>query len=209
MVGKQITFHHKILCKGNLIASGVIEKTLDRIIRTGSRNIRQKGTVHKSMFNFNVTQAMVPNCRILVYYVKMDKEVVGDSITFDVEDKLENQVSIDFVEKVKKPGEKTKIIIKAKPGSRVAISALDQSVLLLKDAEELTKTEAMKVLNRQDIGPILVHRYRRRRLCRRMGWRRRMPFTALDVWQTFNVRMKTLVIYLQATRSVIEILFKM
>jgi hypothetical protein len=75
------------------MASGVTEKTLDRIIRTSSRNIRTKGTVNKFRLNFNVTQAMVPSCRILVYYVKTDKEVVGDSITFDVEDKLENQVT--------------------------------------------------------------------------------------------------------------------
>lgn len=42
---------------------------------------------------FNVTQEMVPKCRILVYYVRTDKETVGDSIVFDVEDKFENQVT--------------------------------------------------------------------------------------------------------------------
>ena len=42
---------------------------------------------------FNVTQEMVPSCRILVYYIRTDKETVADSIVFDVEDKLENQVN--------------------------------------------------------------------------------------------------------------------
>jgi hypothetical protein len=45
------------------------------------------------------------------------------------------------MEKQTKPGEKTKIIMKAKPGSRVAISALDKSVLLLRNANEIKKSK--------------------------------------------------------------------
>ena len=82
---------------------------------------------------------MVPNCRILVYYVRQDKEVVGDSIVYNIEDKLENQVSVNFISEQERPGEKTKILLKAKPGSRVALAALDKSVLLLRDAQEVTK----------------------------------------------------------------------
>ena len=37
---------------------------------------------------------MVPSCRMMVYYVREDKEVVADSVDFDVEDKLENQVRV-------------------------------------------------------------------------------------------------------------------
>ena len=42
---------------------------------------------------FEVTQAMVPSCRLLVFYVRKDGETVADSMVVDVEDKLENQVS--------------------------------------------------------------------------------------------------------------------
>ena len=56
------------------------------------------------------------------------------------------QVSIDFVEEQKKPGEKTKMAITAKPGSRVAISALDKSVLLLKHSGEVSKGEVSEVM---------------------------------------------------------------
>jgi hypothetical protein len=45
------------------------------------------------------------------------------------------------MEKQTKPGDKTKIIMKAKPGSRVAISALDKSVLLLRNANEIKKSK--------------------------------------------------------------------
>ena len=54
---------------------------------------------------------------------------------------LDSQVSVDFSEKQKRPGEKTKIVMKAKPGSHVAISALDKSVLLLKNADDLKKSK--------------------------------------------------------------------
>lgn len=51
------------------------------------------------------------------------------------------QVSVEFVDLEKRPGEKTKIVMKAKPGSRVAISALDKGVLLLKNANEIKKSD--------------------------------------------------------------------
>ena len=37
---------------------------------------------------------MVPSCRVMVYYVRKDKEVVADSVSVDVEDRLENQVRL-------------------------------------------------------------------------------------------------------------------
>jgi hypothetical protein len=50
-------------------------------------------TVKEFEIMFNITQEMVPSCRILVYYVRPDKETVGDSMVYDIEDKLENQVN--------------------------------------------------------------------------------------------------------------------
>ena len=41
---------------------------------------------------FPVTMKMVPSCRVMMYYVRDDDEVVADTVDFDVEDKLENQV---------------------------------------------------------------------------------------------------------------------
>ena len=56
--------------------------------------VRQiKPRVAGGSITFQVTQAMVPSCRLLVYYVRKDGETVADSIVVDVEDKLENQVS--------------------------------------------------------------------------------------------------------------------
>ena len=48
--------------------------------------------VEKFDLKFNITGEMVPTCRVLVYLVRSDKEVVADSIVYSVEEKFENQV---------------------------------------------------------------------------------------------------------------------
>ena len=51
------------------------------------------------------------------------------------------QVNISFANTVSKPGEQTRLIIKAAQGSQVAISAVDKSVHLLKEGNELTEAD--------------------------------------------------------------------
>ena len=48
--------------------------------------------VEKFDIKFRVKIEMVPSCRVMVYYIRKDTEVVADSVELDVEDKLENQV---------------------------------------------------------------------------------------------------------------------
>lgn len=48
--------------------------------------------VEKFDMELAVTKEMVPSCQAMVYYVRKDKEVVADSVKFDVEGRLENQV---------------------------------------------------------------------------------------------------------------------
>lgn len=44
-------------------------------------------------FRFQVTPAMAPSARVVVYYVRQDGEVVADALNFDVEGMLQNFVS--------------------------------------------------------------------------------------------------------------------
>ena len=76
----------QIICKGNLMFSGLIKKKPKR--RRNKKSV-QRTTVNEFKLIFNISQEMVPSCRILVYYVRQNKEVVGDSIVYDVEDKLQ------------------------------------------------------------------------------------------------------------------------
>ena len=56
--------------------------------------IEAKPFVGKFPLKIPVTIDMIPSCRVMVYYVRKDKEVVADSFDFDVEDKLKNEVMI-------------------------------------------------------------------------------------------------------------------
>ena len=48
------------------------------------------------------------------------------------------QVNLRFADSIRKPGENTRIIITAAPGSQVALAAVDKSVYLLKGGNQLT-----------------------------------------------------------------------
>ena len=49
----------------------------------------------ETVFSFQVTHAMAPMSRILVYYVLKNDEGVADSLTLDVAPSFENQVSFN------------------------------------------------------------------------------------------------------------------
>ena len=46
-----------------------------------------------------------------------------------------------FADSIRKPGESTRLIITAAPGSQVAVTAVDKSVHLLKGGNELTQDD--------------------------------------------------------------------
>ena len=54
---------------------------------------RRASGIGSDTIKFQVTQAMVPGCRILVQYIRPENgEIVADSTFIDVEEKLKNQV---------------------------------------------------------------------------------------------------------------------
>ena len=57
-----------------------------------TRKLVSRPKVEKFDIKIPVTMEMVPSCKVMVYYVRHDKEVVADTVDFDVEDKLNNQV---------------------------------------------------------------------------------------------------------------------
>ena len=76
------------MCKGNIVKAGTHTQFHDM----KKQNLTTRSLVENFDIKFRVTMDMVPSCRVMVYYVRKDKEVVADSVELDVEDKLENQV---------------------------------------------------------------------------------------------------------------------
>ena len=48
----------------------------------------------QGFIEFAITQKMVPSCRLLLFYVRDDRETVADNMLVDVEDTLENKVKV-------------------------------------------------------------------------------------------------------------------
>ena len=79
----------QIMCKGNIVNADTHTQFHDEMKKQSHTT---RPLVERFDIKFQVTMAMVPSCRVMVYYVRKDKEVVVDSVNVDVEDKLENQV---------------------------------------------------------------------------------------------------------------------
>ena len=57
-------------------------------------DIVEPGDVYSSEISFQVTPDMVPQTRILAYYVRLDGEVVADSLAFRVQEQFVNEVML-------------------------------------------------------------------------------------------------------------------
>ncbi|XP_068693904.1 alpha-2-macroglobulin-like [Montipora foliosa] len=146
---EHITFHYQVFSRGLLVAQG---RKFQRVEHNITKS-RKEPIVGHSFIEFLVTHKMVPSCRILLFYVRVDSETVAANMEMEVEGTLENEVNISFTNTVRKPGEKTRLIIKAAQGSQVAISAVDKSVHPLKGGNELTEADAIDALRSLDVGP--------------------------------------------------------
>lgn len=71
-----------MMCRGNVTVSEKRSVPISLV----------KPSVYKGLIEFPVVQTMVPSCRLLVYFVRKDGEVVADSMVVDIEDILDNQV---------------------------------------------------------------------------------------------------------------------
>ena len=65
-------------------------------IKTFKNSKNEDMFTSQGFIEFNVTQKMVPKCRVLLFYVRDDqnKETVADNLVIDIEDTFENKVDI-------------------------------------------------------------------------------------------------------------------
>ncbi|XP_063427673.1 CD109 antigen-like [Mytilus trossulus] len=97
--------------------------------------------------NLRITYAMVPQAKLLIYYVRRrNGEVVADAITFPIEDIFDNEVSIKFNTRRANPGEEVQVELTADPYSLVNVLAVDKSVLLLKSGNDITTQDVLNEL---------------------------------------------------------------
>ncbi|XP_063427336.1 C3 and PZP-like alpha-2-macroglobulin domain-containing protein 8 [Mytilus trossulus] len=118
-----------IFSKGTIVQQGIF----------AMNQLSRKQTIH-------VTHEMAPSFRILVYYVRRYGEIVADAVTFTVKDIFRNKVTMEFDKKIVEPGQPVNLVVKADPGSLVNILAVDKSVLLLGNANDITANNVLTKL---------------------------------------------------------------
>ncbi|CEF64943.1 CD109 antigen [Strongyloides ratti] len=89
---------------------------------------------------FTATNQMAPKSRLLIYSVRDgNKEIMVDALDFKVDGLFQNEVSLSIDKTSVEPGEDLKFTVKAAPDSYIGLLAVDQSVLLLKSGNDITK----------------------------------------------------------------------
>ncbi|XP_065187438.1 CD109 antigen-like [Sycon ciliatum] len=127
-------------------------------------------------FSFIVTPAMGPYANVLAYYVASG-ELVVDSLSVSVSGVFENNVQVSFGRAEARPNDNVTLTVSAEAGSTVAVSIVDQSALLVRQANTITGSGVSEELARYDrsgrpisydgpvwalIEPAIVNRRRRR-----------------------------------------------
>jgi CD109 antigen len=80
---------------------------------------------------FEVTPAMAPSARLLVYQILPNSEVAADAIPFDVKGEYPQKVTASFSAQEAKPGDKVEVRVQTEGRAKVGLVAVDRSVFIL------------------------------------------------------------------------------
>ncbi|XP_006901823.1 PREDICTED: alpha-2-macroglobulin-like [Elephantulus edwardii] len=137
---KELIFYYLIMAKGG-------------IVRTGTHALPIEDGDIKGHFPVSVPveSDIAPIARLLIYAILPDGEMIGDSVTYEVENCLVNKVDLSFNPAQSLPATPTHLKVSATPQSLCALRAVDQSVLLLKPEAELSTSSIYNLLPLKDL----------------------------------------------------------
>ncbi|MCP9264379.1 Antigen-like protein [Dirofilaria immitis] len=113
-----------------------------QVIARGSVIFVQNMSVNGDLatITFTATSQMAPKAMLVVYSVRAsNQEILVDATDFRVDGLFRNNVSLTADHTTAEPGDSIKYTVKADPDSYCALLAVDQSVLLLKSGNDITK----------------------------------------------------------------------
>ncbi|CRL04856.1 CLUMA_CG017909, isoform A [Clunio marinus] len=91
-------------------------------------------------FSFNLKKMMTSKVNVLVFYIRPDGELISDNLKIDFEFDFHNSIETELSKEQAKPGEVLEISVVTKSDSFVGLLGVDQSVLLLKTGNDITKS---------------------------------------------------------------------
>ncbi|NXR00630.1 OVOS protein, partial [Sagittarius serpentarius] len=136
---RQTNFYYVVMTKGKIILSGQKQVNISGAPR---------GTF---AITLTVTEKLAPSARLLLYTVHPHGEIVADSSWIHSDVCFKNKLQLKFSEKEGLPGSKVSLHLEAAANSYCALRAVDQSVLLLQPARELSAESVYYQLRVSDL----------------------------------------------------------
>ncbi|XP_062505482.1 murinoglobulin-1-like isoform X2 [Corticium candelabrum] len=131
----KVVADYYIVSKGKIVSHGQCLPTRDEEIRSKHQQLCEDGGMKRTCsFAFLVTSSMAPKVTVIVN----QKNQAASRITFDVIANNRSQMSLEFQEEEVRPGQKAHLLIHAPVSSYVGVVAVDQSVYLQQDKNQLT-----------------------------------------------------------------------
>ncbi|PIC54696.1 hypothetical protein B9Z55_003841 [Caenorhabditis nigoni] len=101
--------------------------------------------------SFQATANMAPKSRLIVYaIIENSQEVLVDALDFKVEGIFQNQVALSIDKQAVEPGQNVKFKVTSDKNSFVGLLVVDQSVLLLKTGNDITREKVEADLENYD-----------------------------------------------------------
>ncbi|NXG75108.1 OVOS protein, partial [Baryphthengus martii] len=132
-------FYYVVMRKGKIVLSGQKHVNIAEAPR---------GTFTITLI---VTEKLAPRARLLLYTVHPHGEIVADSSEIRSDVCFKNKLQLEFSEKQGLPGSKVGLHLEAAANSYCALRAVDQSVLLLQPAQELSAESVYYQLRVNDL----------------------------------------------------------
>nr|XP_039257930.1 CD109 antigen-like [Styela clava] len=126
-------------------------KLLNQELYTSAEYVKETDS-SKFNYMFDVTNDMSPNVYVIVSFIRDDDEIVADSVRITVQATFENKVTITTNTDKTDAGMPVSITVNAAAGSFVGLRAIDQSVLLLKSGNDITKDKISQDLDKYGVS---------------------------------------------------------
>ena len=102
-------------------------------------------------FSYPIDKARIaPSARVVVFTFSKNGEIIPDSTQFEVDGLFTNRVSVAFDKMTAKPGNAIALNVQASSNSFVGILAVDKSVQILGDGNDITTDEVMEEVEKLD-----------------------------------------------------------
>ncbi|CAB05007.2 TEP1-F [Caenorhabditis elegans] len=144
-VGKSLSF--------SLKATQPLSTITYQVMSRSNIVVSQQMTVNSehATISFPATANMAPKSRLIVYaIIESSQEVLVDALDFKVEGIFQNQVALSIDKQAVEPGQNVKFKVTSDKNSFVGLLVVDQSVLLLKTGNDITREKVEQDLENYD-----------------------------------------------------------